>query len=265
MVQRSFAGTRPACPTRPRRAPRPGRTGRRRRRRTPPVATRPASDRRSILRRWPKPARTSSKSLAGATTPGSTAGAGRRTDPDQGRRHVGPGHEHGGRHLTDHVGLGPVGDLDRDGTVGVEPGTGRQALAHLPLHHHQHAADGRHAVEQVGDQRGGDVVRQVGDEHPTGLAAQHATASPAAARRPRPPSRRPARPLPAGPAARWRSTSTAVTDAPVSARARVSEPSPAPISTTRSPGPTSASRAMRRTVLGSATKFWPRARLGRRP
>ena len=33
----------------------------------------------------------------------------------------------------------------------------------------------------------------------------------------------------------------------------------------RSPGTTSASRAMRRTVLGSATKFWPSARLGRRP
>src|SRR5437763_6038637 len=64
---------------------------------------------------------------------------------------------------------------------------------------------------------------------------------------------------------RWRSSSIAVTEAPVSARASVSEPSPAPISTTRSPGPTWAKRAMRRTVLGSATKFWPRARLGRMP
>ena len=61
------------------------------------------------------------------------------------------------------------------------------------------------------------------------------------------------------------STSMAVTDAPVSARAKVSEPRPAPISTTRSPAPTPARRAMRRTVLGSTTKFWPRARLGARP
>jgi len=55
------------------------------------------------------------------------------------------------------------------------------------------------------------------------------------------------------------------TSAPVSTRASVSEPRPAPISRTRSPAPTSARRAMRRTVLGSTTKFWPRARLGRSP
>ena len=56
-----------------------------------------------------------------------------------------------------------------------------------------------------------------------------------------------------------RSTSTAVTAAPVAASATVSEPSPAPISRTASPGPTLASRAMRSTVFGSATKCWPRA------
>ena len=54
----------------------------------------------------------------------------------------------------------------------------------------------------------------------------------------------------------------ACTSAPVSTSARVNEPSPAPISSTRSPGPTSARRAMRRTVLGSTTKFCPRARDG---
>src|SRR6186713_58536 len=56
----------------------------------------------------------------------------------------------------------------------------------------------------------------------------------------------------------------AVTSAPVSASASVSDPRPAPTSTTRSPGPTPARAAMRRTVLASATKFWPSARLGAR-
>ena len=86
-------------------------------------------------------------------------------------------------------------------------------------------------------------------------------ASPSTTRHARRARRRPR----AAPATRPRSTSTAVTAAPVSASASVSEPSPAPISTTRSPGPTPARRAMRRTVLGSTTKFWPRARRGARP
>ncbi len=64
---------------------------------------------------------------------------------------------------------------------------------------------------------------------------------------------------------RWRSVSTATTVAPVSARARVKEPSPAPISRTWEPVPAPESRAIRRTVLGSATKFCPSARLGRIP
>ena len=61
------------------------------------------------------------------------------------------------------------------------------------------------------------------------------------------------------------SISTAVTSAPVSSSARVSAPRPGPTSTTRSPSPTPASSAMRRTVLGSTTKFWPNERLGRIP
>src|SRR5271165_2125696 len=62
-----------------------------------------------------------------------------------------------------------------------------------------------------------------------------------------------------------RSTSTAVTVAPVVASATVREPSPAPISSTWSPGPTLAIRAMRSTVFGSTTKCWPRAFEGCRP
>src|SRR5205807_5564608 len=53
--------------------------------------------------------------------------------------------------------------------------------------------------------------------------------------------------------------------APASTRARVSAPSPAPTSTTWSPARTPAARTTRRIVLGSTTKFCPRARLGRTP
>ena len=61
------------------------------------------------------------------------------------------------------------------------------------------------------------------------------------------------------------SSSSAVTDAPASASATVSEPTPGPISRTSSPAATAPSRTIRRAVLGSTRKFWPRARLGRRP
>ena len=54
-------------------------------------STRPASERRSILRRWPKPVCTRANRRAGAA---SVAGAARRDDLDQGRLHLRPGQEH---------------------------------------------------------------------------------------------------------------------------------------------------------------------------
>src|SRR4051812_34239315 len=56
----------------------------------------------------------------------------------------------------------------------------------------------------------------------------------------------------------------ATTRAATSSSARVREPSPGPTSRTTSSGPTPESRTMRRTVLGSITKFWPRCLVGRR-
>src|SRR6266542_2500170 len=61
------------------------------------------------------------------------------------------------------------------------------------------------------------------------------------------------------------STSTARTEAPRSASARVSEPRPAPTSRTWESGPTSASSAMRRASAGSMRKCCPSAFLGRIP
>src|SRR5690606_23081279 len=66
-------------------------------------------------------------------------------------------------------------------------------------------------------------------------------------------------------AARRGSISIAVTSAPVSSRASVSEPSPGPISSTWSPGPTPDARAMRRTVPASTTKFCPHFLVGIAP
>ena len=71
--------------------------------------------------------------------------------------------------------------------------------------------------------------------------------------------------VPGRAAASTGSISTATTRAPVSSRASVSEPSPGPTSRTTSCGPTSASRAMRRTVLASCMKFWPSTFVGRTP
>ena len=64
---------------------------------------------------------------------------------------------------------------------------------------------------------------------------------------------------------RCRSSSTATTFAPVAASSVVNEPTPGPISTTFEFASMHANRTMRRTVFGSARKFWPSARLGSRP
>ncbi len=66
-------------------------------------------------------------------------------------------------------------------------------------------------------------------------------------------------------AASTSSISTAVTRSAASSRARVRDPSPGPTSTTTSSGRTPAVRTIRRTVLASMTKFWPRCFVGRTP
>ena len=256
-----------AGPSRRRRAPRPGRLGGDAGRLEGAVgSTSPASERRSILRRWPNPARTSANSRSGSAP---TAGRGRRrrcapapTPPAAaGRNTSGPT-----RPTT--AAVGPVRDLHRRDAVGRSPGPAASRSPDLPLHHHQHPVDGGHAVEQVEHERRRDVVR----------AGWRPASTPARAgeqrRASRAPSRRPPRPAPADAPATDLAQDAAgrggrprppITGRPVSASARVSEPSPAPTSTTWSPGPTPASRAMRRTVLGSTTKFCPSARLGVSP
>ncbi len=160
---------------------------------------------------------------------------------------------------------GPVRDLHRRDAVDAAPRTGHEPFGHLALHHHEHPPHLRHVVEQVAHQRRRHVVRQVRDQRPAAMAGEHLR-----------PVERPGIGVHHAYAERFDLLAQdrhEVADRsrrsrprrPPRASAMVSEPSPAPISTTWSPSATaSARRTMRRTVLGSATKFCPRLWRGRR-
>ena len=96
------------------------------------ASTRPANERRSILRRWPNPVRTRANSRS---TSLSTAGRAAALDVHQHRLDPGLGQEHRGRHPPDHPGGGPVGHLHRRDPVGGLAGGRGQALPHLALDH----------------------------------------------------------------------------------------------------------------------------------
>ena len=113
--------------------------------RTPAAAkaagsTRPASERRSILRRWPNPARTRANSRSGSA---SVAGAGRRSIETRAESTLGRGRKTSGPTLPTSRAVRPVADLHRRDAVGRVADVGGQPLARLPLHHHQHPVDGR--------------------------------------------------------------------------------------------------------------------------
>ena len=262
-----------AAPRRRRRA------GTRRRRRAPRAAlsgatpaaancsavTMPSSDRRSILRRWPNPARTSGNSgrrvgrradraASISTSDDSTFGRGTNTDAGT---------------LPDDAPPWPSTPPSRSPRrTPACAGSAHESFGRLPLHHHDHPVDLR-ARRRAGRRRAAWPRCRAGWRRAPTRGRRRRVEQ---GRSSRPPSRRL---RPRSTLARSattsrrsgtmpRSTSMAVTSAPVSASASVSDPSPAPISTTWSPGPTRARSAMRRTVLGSATKFCPRSRRGAR-
>ena len=99
-------------------------------------------------------------------------GGGRRVIATRAESTLGRGTNTVCRHLAHDAGVGPVGDLDADCTIGHGSRAGSEAFGHLPLHHHEHPIDRRHPIEEVGDERRGDVVRQVGDEHPVIVIAE---------------------------------------------------------------------------------------------
>ena len=90
----------------------------------------------------------------------------------QGRFHLGPGHEDGGRYVGDHARFGPVGHLDRYRSVLTVPRQRNQPIGDLSLHHDHQAFHDGNVIEEGGDQRGGDVVGQVGDHDPARIRPQ---------------------------------------------------------------------------------------------
>ena len=136
---------------------------------------RSVSDRRSVFRRCPKPARTRRNRSAEAGPHEAeqirswdrrrTGGHGAPADGDERGVDLRTGEEHRRWHAADDGGLGPVRHLDAHRAVGLGARAGGQPLADLGLHHDEEALDQGHVVQQVGDDRGGRVVRQVGHDH----------------------------------------------------------------------------------------------------
>ena len=122
------------------------------------------SDRRSVLRRCAKPARTSVNMRSGDDT--STGGAATAVEAHQHRLDLRPGHEHRRGHRAHDPRLGVPGDADRHRARGAGAGCRRQALPHLALDHHEHARDLRDVVEESHDDGRGDVVGQVRHARP---------------------------------------------------------------------------------------------------
>ena len=139
--------------------------------------TMPSSERRSILRRWPNPARTSGNSVAGSVVgPSVSKKAAARSRRATTRRSVAartptPGH------CPTMRARGPVRDLHAHRAVRRRARARHESFRRLPLHHHDHPVDLRDAVEQVADERRRHVVRQVGDEHPPRIAGRSPTGS----------------------------------------------------------------------------------------
>ena len=171
-------GTGPTSPTPQSRGPRPGPRVPPRRRANAPGSTTPASDRRSILRRWPNPGPHDLKEpFVGHLGRVDTAGAARRSIRTNAEASLGPRHEDGGGHPTHRTASrSPVGNLHRDRTVGRVTGPRGQPLPHLVLDHHQQgAAHHGSLLQHPHDHRGGHVVGEVGHQkRPSGVTAHPA-------------------------------------------------------------------------------------------
>ena len=115
----------------------------------------------------PKDVRMTSKSSASLTSAGSTRTAARRTIATSADSTLGRGEDRR-TDLAHHAGVGEVLEPQRGRAVGLVAGVRREALPDLLLHHDEHPSYERLALEQVQDQRRGDVVGQVRHDH--GLA-----------------------------------------------------------------------------------------------
>ena len=85
-------------------------------------------------------------------------------DADQSRVHPRDGPEHRRRHHAVPAHLAVEPDLGAGHAVVLAAGLGGEPLGDLGLHHHHHGADRREVGEQVQQRGNGDVVRQVRDQ-----------------------------------------------------------------------------------------------------
>ena len=155
---RARRSPRPECPRR-------ARSARFRRRRAAPAASLPSDFRlwRSILRRWPKAASVTRCSARESQA----SGCARGIELDHRRRHLRRRHEGARRDVEQDARLAAPADQHRQPAVALGAGLRHEPLGDLALEHqHQPVVPGRPRLAgQPGDQqRGGDVVGQVGDD-----------------------------------------------------------------------------------------------------
>ena len=134
---------------------------------------------RNVLRRCAIPASTTRQSRADHVDRRVPA----RDRPHHDRRHLRPGPEHRGRHAARDRGMRPIGHPHADRSIRLVAGSRRQALSHLPLHHHDEAGHGGRVLEHREHEWDGDVVRQVGAHDPAAGRSPGSVASPSSARR----------------------------------------------------------------------------------
>ena len=219
---------------------------------------------RSALRRWANAASTTAKTCSRvargrrrlAAGPGDQAGVdvGRRPEdvaPDRaGPAYVGVP---GGLDRRDavHLGAGPAASRSATSACTITSPCSQRGQQRQQVQQHRH----RDVVGQVGDQRG---RRRAGQRRSTRSASACTTSKRSAL----------ARGVRRDRVGQQRGELLVDLDrdhpAATSSRARVSEPSPGPTSSTTSSAVMPDSRTIRRTVLASMTKFCPRCLVGRR-
>ena len=131
---------------------------------SPRAAAKAFSDWRSILRRWPKRPGSSAESTPASQGSGARAG----NEFDHARSDLGRRREGGGRNVEQDARLRPpAGQHGEPAIIGALGRRRDDAPRHLALEHqHQPIVEGRPGLglEPAGQQRGGDVVGQVGDD-----------------------------------------------------------------------------------------------------
>ena len=148
--------------------------------------------------------------------------------------------------------------------VGGRPGLGGEPLADLLLHHRDPARHAGQLLDRAQDRAGGDAVGQVRDDlRRRRVQRARGRGRIASARCSVVFGWASSASRSAG--SSERSSSTTWTCAQRAARCSLSTPRPPPISSTTSPGASSAARSMTPRMFESIRKFWPRSRLGRTP